>query len=121
MLFWLNELSIEKSYNDLLAITAYAAGSKYFGTAGRVRKKGIHTYILLRLYIPGQFSCNVFYITILIILQNKAVVVCGAQKKKEGFWCHSEELCYTVCGSIGSALQAQKEALPVQKSSSQNK
>ena len=44
MLFWLNELSIEKSYNDLLAITAYAAGSKYFGTAGRVRKKGIHTY-----------------------------------------------------------------------------
>ena len=86
-------------------------------------------YILILqrpLYIPGQFSCNVFYITILIILQNKAVVVCGAQKKEEGFWCHSEELCYTVCGSIGSALlfyttQAQKEALPVQKSSSQNK
>ena len=86
-------------------------------------------YILILqrpLYIPGQFSCNVFYITILIILQNKAVVVCGAQKKKEGFWCHSEELCYTVWGSIGSALlfyttQAQKEALPVQKSSSQNK
>ena len=48
-----------------MAITAYAAGSKYFGTAGRVRKKGI--LILQRLYIPGQFSCNVFYITILII------------------------------------------------------
>ena len=64
-------------------------------------------YILILqrpLYIPGQFSCNVFYITILIILQNKAVVVFGAQKKKEGFWCHSEELSYTVCGSIGSAL-----------------
>ena len=81
-----------------MAITAYAAGSKYFGTAGRVRKKGILILILQRLYIPGQFSCNVFYITILII--HKAVVVCGAQKKKEGFWCHSEELCYTVCGSI---------------------
>ena len=65
-----------------MAITAYAAGSKYFGTAGRVRKKGIHTYILLRLYIPGQFSCNVFYITILIILQNKAVVVCVEHRKR---------------------------------------
>ena len=62
MLFWLKELSIEQSYNDLLAITAYAAGSKYFGTAGRVRKKGILILIYFRGYI-SQVNFHVMYST----------------------------------------------------------